>query len=306
MSEEDAVIPFDRSLNAGSNTMQTVSPLVRRLIANNGGPYTFTGTCTYVVGHGAVSVIDPGPSDQHHLQALLAALNGETVARIVVTHTHRDHSPGAIALRAATGAPIVGCAPYRPGPPTPAIDLRASDASHDLHYEPDRVLADGEGVTGEGYDLIAVATPGHASNHMAYALPQEKTLFSGDHVMAWSTTVVAPPDGSMRAYMASLDKLQLRDEDVYWPGHGGPVRNPRRFVKALAQHRRHRESAILRRLGEGDTGVDTLVARLYSDLAPSLKGAAALSILAHLQDLGERGLVRIDGALGPKARFFLG
>ena len=303
---EDATIPFDRSLDAGSNTMQSVSPLVRRLIANNGGPFTFTGTCTYVVGHGAVSVIDPGPNDPHHLAALLDALAGETVARIVVTHTHRDHSPGATALRVATGAPIVGCAPYVPGLPSAATDLRASDAANDAAYRPDRVLADGESVAGPGYDLVAVATPGHASNHLAFALPQEKALFSGDHVMAWSTTVVAPPDGSMRAYMASLDTLQQRDDDVYWPGHGGPVRKPRRFVKALAQHRRHREAAILHRIAEGDRAVETLVARLYSDLAPSLKSAAALSVLAHLQDLGERGLVRIDGPLGPKARFFPG
>ena len=303
--EEDAAIPFDRSLNAGSTAMQTLSPLVRRLIASNGGPYTFTGTCTYVVGHGEVTVIDPGPGDAHHLALLLAALAAEKVARILVTHTHRDHSPGATALRAVTGAPIIGCAPYRPGAPSNAIDLRASDAAHDTAYQPDRVLADAEIVSGPGYDLVAVATPGHASNHLAFALPQEKALFSGDHVMAWSTTVVAPPDGSMRAYMASLDKLQARDDEVYWPGHGGPVRKPQRFVKALAQHRRHREGAILRHLGEGDNAVDMLVARLYSDLAPSLKSAAALSVLAHLQDLGERGLVRIDGPLGPKARFFL-
>ena len=301
----DEAIPFDRSLSLGANMMMPVSPLVRRIIANNGGPFTFTGTCTYVVGHGEVTVIDPGPGDPHHIRTLLAALEGERVARILVTHTHRDHSPGAAILKAATAAPVMGCAPFGPEPPPAGADHRASDASNDRAYRPDRVLAEGDMVSGEGYDLVAVATPGHAANHLAFALPQENALFSGDHVMAWSTTVVAPPDGSMRAYMASLDKLQARDDAIYWPGHGGPVRNPRRFVKALAQHRRHREGAILRRLGEGDSAVETIVARLYVDLAPSLKGAAALSVLAHLQDLGERGLVRIDGPLGMKARFCL-
>jgi glyoxylase-like metal-dependent hydrolase (beta-lactamase superfamily II) len=183
--------------------------------------------------------------------------------------------------------------------------MRASDASHDTAYRPDRVLADGERVSGPGYDLFAVATPGHASNHIGFALPQESALFSGDHVMAWSTTVVAPPDGSMRDYMASLEKLARRSDAVYWPGHGGPVRSPQRFVRALAHHRRQREAAILQRLGAGDLSVDTLVARLYADLAPSLKGAAALSVLAHLEDLVERGLVMVNGSLGLKAQYYL-
>ncbi len=297
-------IPFDRSLNAGTGAMQAVSPLVRRIIAGNGGPFTFTGTCTYVVGHGEVTVIDPGPADATHLEALHRALAGETVRHILVTHTHRDHAPGARMLAAATGAEVVGCAPYRPAAATGfASDFKASDAAHDPAYAPDRVLAEGESIAGPGYELCAVETPGHASNHLAFALPQEAALFSGDHVMAWSTTVVVPPDGSMRAYRASLDKLLGREDAVYWPGHGGPVRQPGRFVKALAQHRRHREIAILGRLAAGDTGLETVVARLYADIAPALKGAAALSVLAHLQELAERGEVTVEGAFGPKARF---
>lgn len=299
-------IPFDRSLDAGAGTMQAVSPLVRRLIAGNGGPFTFTGTCTYVVGHGEVAVIDPGPADPTHLEALHRALAGETVRHILVTHTHRDHAPGARVLAAATGAAIVGCAPYRPPTATGlAGDVRASDAAHDAAYTPDRILAEGEGIAGAGYDLLAVETPGHAANHLAFALPQEAALFSGDHVMAWSTTVVVPPDGAMRAYRASLDKLLGRKESIYWPGHGGPVRQPGRFVKALAQHRRHREGAILGRLAAGDTAIDTVVARLYADIAPALKGAAALSVLAHLQELQERGAVTVEGPFGPRARFHL-
>ena len=304
MPELSEPIPFDRSLNARSDKVQAVSPLVRRLIAGNGGPFTFTGTCSYIVGRGAVTVIDPGPDDARHRDALLAALDpGETVARIVVTHTHRDHSTGTAALKAATGAPVIGCAPHQPKPTSPGTDTRLSDASHDLSYRPDQVLADGERVAGDGYDLFAVATPGHTSNHLAFAMPQEQALFSGDHVMAWSTTVVAPPDGSMRAYMASLDRLAARPDLVYWPGHGGPVNEPQRFVRALAQHRRGREQAILGRLRAGDSSIDTLVSRLYINLAPALKGAASLSVLAHLEDLIARDLAVCDGPLTMKARF---
>ncbi len=303
MADEPEPIPFDRSLDARPDEVQAVSPLVRRLIAGNGGPFTFTGTCTYLVGHGAVTVIDPGPDDPRHRDALLAALRGETITQILVTHSHRDHAPGAATLRSATGAPILGCAPYAPSPAPPGSDVRLADAAHDLAYRPNRVMADGESVSGPGYDLFAFATPGHTANHLAFALPQENALFSGDHVMAWSTTVVAPPDGSMRAYMASLGKLALRADEIYWPGHGGPVQDPQRFVRALAQHRRQRERAILSRLQAGDSSIDTIVTRLYVDLAPALKGAAALSVLAHLEDMAERGLVIANGPLGLKAHF---
>ncbi len=304
MSELADHIPFDRSLNARSDRVQAVSPLIRRIIASNGGPFTFTGTCSYLVGHGAVSVIDPGPDEARHRAAILAALEpGETIAQIVVTHTHRDHSTGAAELRVATGAPVFGCSPYQSRPVPTGTDARLSDASHDLTYAPDRVLADGERVTGGDHDLFAVATPGHTANHMAFALPQEQALFSGDHVMAWSTTVVAPPDGSMRAYMTSLEKLAGRPDLVYWPGHGGPVNEPQRFVRALAHHRRQREQAILGRLRAGDSSIDTLVSRLYVDLAPALKGAAAASVLAHLEDLIARGLAVADGPLATRTRF---
>lgn len=304
MPEAAEPIPFDRSMKARPDEVQAVSPLVRRLIAGNGGPYTFTGTCSYVVGRGAVTVIDPGPDDARHREALLAALEDhETVARILVTHTHRDHSAGAAALKTATGAPVIGCAPYQPCSLPPGMDARPSDAAHDRTYRPDHVLADGERVAGDGHDLFAVATPGHTANHLAFAMPQEQALFSGDHVMAWSTTVVAPPDGSMRAYMTSLDRLAGRPDLIYWPGHGGPVAEPQRFVRALAHHRRQREQAILGRLRAGDSSVDTLVARLYVGLAPALKGAASMSVLAHLEDLISRGLASSDGPLTTKAHF---
>lgn len=291
MASDD--IPFDRTLTAKPEEVAALSPLVRRLVANNGGPFTFTGTCTYVVGRGEVAVIDPGPADPTHIAALMQAVAGETVRHILVTHTHRDHAPGAALLKAATGATVVGCPRRSPGPADPS--LPALDAAFDLRYAPDRALAEGDAVEGPGYRLVAVETPGHTSDHLAFALPQEQALFSGDHVMAWSTTVVAPPDGSMRAYMASLRKLQERDDAVLWPGHGGPVRAPRAFVKALIVHRQWRESAILRRIAAGDVTVPALVASLYRDLAPSLRGAASLSVLAHLVALVSEGQVAADG-----------
>ena len=286
-------IPFDRTMAAKPEEIQQVSPLVRRLVANNGGPFTFTGTCTYVVGRGEVAVVDPGPADATHVAAVMAAVAGETVRHILVTHTHRDHAPGAALLRTATGAEVVG-PPRRAARPA-APSLPALDAAFDFRYGPDRVLAEGDAVEGAGYRLVAVETPGHSSDHLAFALPAEEALFSGDHVMAWSTTVVAPPDGSMSAYMASLRRLQGRGEATYWPGHGGPVRNPRAFVKALVLHRQMREAAILRRVAAGDGTVATLVASLYQGLAPSLRGAAGLSVLAHLVDLVADNRVAADG-----------
>ena len=294
-------IPFDRTLAAKPEEVQVLSRLVRRLIANNGGPFTFTGTCSYIVGRGEVSVIDPGPADPTHIAHLMAALQGETVRHILVTHTHRDHAPGAALLQAATGAEVLGC----PKRNSAAADPRhqALDAAFDLRYRPDRVLGEGDEVSGSGYTLVAVETPGHSSDHLAFALPEEKALFSGDHVMAWSTTIVAPPDGSMSAYMASLRKLLDRADDIYWPGHGGPVRNPRTFVNALMVHRQWREAAILRRLAAGDTTIAAVVSNLYRDLAPSLRGAAGLSVLAHLIDLVERRQVQVDGSISLNAHY---
>lgn len=275
--------------------MDTLSPLVRRRICPNGGPFTASGTCTYVVGQGRVAVIDPGPADEGHIDALLDSLGDERVEAIVVTHTHRDHSPGARLLRARTKAPIVGCGPHRAARDLAANELPLLDASADREHRPDRELADGESLTGEGWTLTAVATPGHTMNHLAFALAEENCLFSGDHVMAWSTSIVAPPDGSMRAYMASLERLRERGETLYWPGHGGPVRDPRRFVRGLAAHRRQREAAIRARLEAGDADIRAIVATVYQGLAPHLRGAAALSVFAHLEDLVERGLAVTDG-----------
>ena len=279
----------ERDLFAGAREpppreVTRVSPLVRRLIASNASPFTFNGTCTYILGHGAVAVLDPGPDDEAHLVAILEATAGEAIDAILVTHTHRDHSVLARALKQATGARIVGPAPFEPK------GAGGLDSSHDRAYAPDAILADGERFEGSGFTLEAVATPGHCSNHLCFALLEEQALFSGDHVMAWSTSVVAPPDGSIGAYMASLDTVRARGERLYWPGHGGPVTEPQRYVRALALHRRQREASILAALAEGAATVPELVAKVYVGLDPKLQRAAGLSTLAHLHDLVERGL----------------
>lgn len=262
-----------------------LEPLVRRVLAANPGPFTYHGTQTYLVGQGEVAVIDPGPDEPDHVEALLAAVAGERVVAILCTHTHRDHSPAAVALKAATGAELVGCAPLV----LEDLGPRA-DASFDATYAPDRVLADGECVTGPGWTLEAVATPGHTSNHLCFALGETGALFTGDHVMGWSTTVVAPPDGNMAAYMASLDRLMARTDRVYYPAHGDPVENPQRFVRGLAGHRKQREAQILRLLGDGIGAIPVMVERMYVGLDPRLHGAAGRSVLAHLIDLRDRGV----------------
>lgn len=292
MSDTDQDIHFDLRSPGVPDRLVRLTPLIRRIVADNPGPMTFTGTCTYVVGAGDVTIIDPGPNSPAHLAALLQALGKERVRHILVSHTHRDHSAGAAALKAETGADIIGCAPYVA--PSGGGDT-GLDAAHDRTYRPDAVLAEGDEIAGSGYTLKVIATPGHTANHLAFALPEERALFSGDHVMAWATSVVIPPDGRMRDYMASLEKLLAREDMQYWPGHGGGLTEPQRMVRALLHHRRLREAAILAALDKGPAEIPALVASVYQGLDPRLKGAAALSVLAHLQDLTERALVHADG-----------
>jgi glyoxylase-like metal-dependent hydrolase (beta-lactamase superfamily II) len=287
-------IPFDRSPTEPGR-LETLTPLVRRFVLPNPGPFTFTGTCAYAVGHGSVALIDPGPGLPGEAGALLAALAGEEVSHIVVTHTHRDHSPAAREISRITGVPIVGCPPHRPARALHLGERSVMDASADLDHAPDVALGEGDAVRGRGFTLRALETPGHTMNHLCFRLEEENALFSGDHVMAWSTTIVAPPDGAMGPYMASLEKLRGRGESVYWPGHGGPVREPQRFLRALIGHRRMREASILAALREAPSGIPGLVDALYVGLAAGLKGAAALSVYAHLEDLAARGLVLTDG-----------
>jgi glyoxylase-like metal-dependent hydrolase (beta-lactamase superfamily II) len=270
---------------------QQLHPLVRRVLAPNPSAFTYSGTQTYLVGRGEVAVIDPGPELEGHIDAILAATVGERIVAILCTHTHRDHSPAAKAVKEATGAEIVGCAPlalFDDGP--------RSDAAFDESYRPDRVLTNGDHVSGEGWTLEAVATPGHTSNHLCFALPEAQALFTGDHVMGWSTTVISPPDGDMADYMASLDLLMRRTQDmVYYPAHGEPVDNPQRFVRGLAGHRKQREGQILRLLRDAARPIPAMVEKMYAGIDPRLRGAAGRSVLAHLIDLKARGIVAEDG-----------
>ena len=268
----------------------TRTPLVRRLLAHNPSAFTYTGTGTFVVGQGTVAVIDPGPADSAHIAALIDSLKHETVSHIVITHTHSDHSPAAPALQAATGAKIVGCVPL-----VLSDDGPRADAGFDPTYAPDEVLVEGDSVSGPGWTLTALATPGHTSNHLCYALAEEKALFTGDHVMGWSTTVVAPPDGDMAAYMASLRKLVDRDDAIYHPTHGEPVTDPQRFVRGLITHRKQRETQIQKLLGDGPQTIPAMVAVMYAMVDKGLHPAAGRSVLAHLIDLRNRDKVVANG-----------
>ncbi len=292
MSDE---LIFDLTRPAKTDACVAVSPLVRRVVAGNAGPTTFTGTCSYIVGRGRVAIVDPGPDDPEHIAALLAAVRHETVTHILVSHTHRDHSPAARALQAAAGASIIGCSEHRKARPLALGEVNRLEGSADAEHRPDQELREGDVIDGPGWRLTAVETPGHTANHLSFALAEEQALFSADHVMAWATPFIGPPDGSMRDYMASLDKLRGRAETVYWPGHGGPVREPQRFVRALIHHRRQREASILKRLAAGDRTVAAIVQAIYQGLAPALAGAAGLSVFAHLEDLVSRGIVATDG-----------
>jgi glyoxylase-like metal-dependent hydrolase (beta-lactamase superfamily II) len=274
---------------------EAVEPLVMRVLAPNPSPYTFTGTQTYVVGVADgpdCAVIDPGPNEAAHIEAIIAAVGSRKILAIMCTHTHRDHSPAAAPLAALTGAPIVGCARL-----VLQVDGPRSDEAFDPTYAPDRVLLDGEGMRGTGWTLTAVATPGHTSNHLCFALEESGALFTGDHVMGWSTSVVIPPDGDMGDYMASLEKLMAREDRVYHSAHGAAIEKPRQLVRGMIGHRRQREAQILRLLGEAARPVSGFIPEMYKGLDPRLIGAAEMSVTAHLIDLEKRGAARRDGAV---------
>jgi glyoxylase-like metal-dependent hydrolase (beta-lactamase superfamily II) len=294
-------IPFRRDFAYEYGKLEQVAPGIRRIIARNPGPFTFRGTGTYVIGEGKVAVIDPGPDLPEHIEALLMDLAGEEVTHILVTHTHRDHSPAAAAVKEATGAPTYGFGPHaggRRGEP-------GVEEGGDWDFVPDIVVSDGGEIAGDGWHFEAVHTPGHTSNHLCFALPDSGILFSGDHVMGWSTSVIAPPDGNMAAYMASLDKLLQRRDATYWPTHGPAITEPHEHVRAFIAHRREREAGVLDCLKAEIGGVDAMVERLYIGLNPNLKRAAGRSLLAHLVDLIERGKVACDGSPTTQATYRL-
>ncbi|TPI71973.1 MBL fold metallo-hydrolase [Mesorhizobium sp. B2-8-9] len=300
-------LEFDTSFDPAYGRAVPVAPDVLRITARNPGPFTFHGTNSYLVGSDTLAVIDPGPEDDTHLETLLKAIGGRPVSHIFVSHTHRDHSPLAARLKERTGAPTLAEGPHRPARPLRIGEVNPLDASADLAFVPDVVLADNALTEGNGWAIRTVLTPGHTANHAVFALEGTGTLFSADHVMAWSTSIVAPPDGAMVDYMSSLDKLLARDDRLLLPGHGGPVATPQSFMRGLKTHRKMRERAILERIRAGDRTIAEMVAAIYRDTDPRLYGAAGLSVLAHLEDLVARGLVAtegdpaIDGIFSPAA-----
>ncbi|MEL6919642.1 MAG: MBL fold metallo-hydrolase [Pseudomonadota bacterium] len=287
---------FSRAFEPDYGRAVDVAPGVSRITCNNPSAFTFYGTNTYLVGKDTLAVIDPGPDDQAHFRALKNAIAGRPVSHIVVSHTHADHSPLARRLRDETGAHIVGASQHRSARPLHIGEVNPLDAAADRDHVPDQPMHDGDFVEGDGWALRAIETPGHTANHLAFELFGSGVLFSADHVMAWATTIVAPPDGAMSDYMASLERLEGLDHTTYLPGHGGAVTNPKPFLRGLKAHRRMRERAILARLEKGDRDIPTLVAHIYADTDPRLHGAAALSVLAHLEDLVRRQQVKTDGA----------
>ncbi|MBB2970068.1 MBL fold metallo-hydrolase [Mesorhizobium sp. RMAD-H1] len=287
---------FDNSFAPDHGNAVDVAPNVQRITVNNPGPFTFHGTNSYLVGRDTLAIIDPGPEDEAHYAALLRAVAGRPVSHIFVSHTHRDHSPLSARLKEALGATVVAEGAHRSARPLHLGEINALDASADTDFRPDIAIADEAVIEGDGWALRAIHTPGHTANHAAFALEGTGVLFSADHIMAWATTIVAPPDGAMADYMASLEKLLERDDHIYLPGHGGPVKNPKTFIRGLRTHRRMRERAVLERIHRGDRTIPDMVKAIYRDTDPRLHGAAGLSVFAHLEDLVARGVVTTDGA----------
>ena len=282
-------IPFVRDMEVDYGAVTQLTPLVRRVIARNPSPFTFHGTGTYVIGHGQVAIIDPGPDDEAHIDALLSAVRGETVTHILVTHTHRDHSPAAAAIKRSTGAKTFAFAAHGGERPAAGVEEGA-----DFDFRPDQKMRGGDRVSSPDWTIAAVHTPGHTANHLCFDLNEEATLFSGDHVMGWSTTVIAPPDGSMADYLASLRKLLSRNDALFRPTHGPAITDPKPLVRAYLDHRAQRSAQVLQCLTSGSNSIEEIVASIYADHDPRLHRAAAHSILAHLIAMIDDGSVRCD------------
>jgi glyoxylase-like metal-dependent hydrolase (beta-lactamase superfamily II) len=290
-----------KEMDFSYGNIQQVSPLIRRVVCRNPSPFTLYGTGTYIIGHGTVAVVDPGPALDEHIDAIMGGLGEETISHILVTHTHLDHSPGCRALQHRVGAKTYGFGPHpRTGP-----DARGVEEGVDHEFSPDVSVRHGDVLEGEGWSLACVHTPGHTSNHMCFSLCEERALLSGDHVMGWSTSVIVPPDGDMGAYMTSLELLLTRDDQVFWPTHGPPIVDPHKHVRAFIAHRRMREAAILKQLRDGRRNIADMLGALYPGLQVSLHRAAGLSTLATLIDLQQRGIVGCDTRPEVDADFYL-
>lgn len=296
-------IPFKTDMDFEYGEVTQISPLIRRVIADNPGPFTFTGTGTFLVGRGEVGVIDPGPNLEPHIQAILSALeDGEKITHILITHTHADHSPAALPLQKLTGAPIYAFPIETSGELDDAPKL---DEDQDHSFKSDHLLRDGDVIRGLNWTLTALHTPGHMRNHICFALEEEKTLFTGDHVMGWSTSIVAPPEGNMNDYMRSLERLMTRDDKIYLPTHGAAIENPKPFVQAYINHRREREAQILQQLKNGESQIRDIVKIIYTDIDPRLYPAAALSVFAHMEDLIAQNIVQTKQPARVDSRFEL-
>jgi glyoxylase-like metal-dependent hydrolase (beta-lactamase superfamily II) len=296
-------IPFDRSFAAPYEEAVRLTPMISRVLARNPSPFTFKGTGVYIVGADGgrdVALIDPGPLLDEHVEALKRALDGKRVTHILITHTHSDHSPAAQPLKEWSGAPTYGFGPHGSGKTEDSVKV---EEGGDREFVPDVGVRDGDRIEGDGFTFDCVYTPGHTSNHMCYALAEEKALFTGDHVMGWSTTVVTPPDGDMAEYMASLRKLLARDDRILYPTHGAPIREPKPFLEAYIAHRLEREAQILACIRDGVATVPEMVARMYADVDKRLHPAASRSVLAHLIQLESEGRVRVEGT-GAEMRYY--
>lgn len=295
-------IPFRYEFDYEYGAPQQVTPLIRRVIAKNPGAFTFRGTGTYIVGQGNVAVIDPGPLLPDHIEALKDALKDETVTHILITHTHMDHSPAAAPLKAFWNAPTYGYGPHGAGKQEQGVQV---EEGGDMDFEPDVAIRHGDVIQGDGWTMECVFTPGHTSNHMCFALKEEKALFTGDHVMGWSTSIVSPPDGDMTDYMTSLELLLARNDEIYWPTHGPCIEDPQAHVQAFIDHRLQREAQIIDCLEKGLTRIEKMVPVMYTELDEKMYGAAARSVLAAMLRLIDTGRVSCDGPPSVSAGFHL-
>ncbi len=295
-------IPFRRELDFSYGEVSEVAPGVRRIIAENPSPFTLYGTGTYILGYGEVAIIDPGPADGAHIAKLLEALEGETISHILVTHTHMDHSPGCRLLQAHTDAKSYAYGPHGAGKLEQGVPV---EEGGDMDFEPDELLRDGDVLTGGTWSVECVYTPGHTSNHMCYQLRESKALFTGDHVMGWSTSIISPPDGDMGAYITSLERLLERDDAVYWPTHGPCIDDPKPHVRAFVEHRLARERQIMGCVRQGVHRIEDMVPMMYTELPEFMYPAAARSVLASMERLVHNGALKADGDIQLDAAYQL-
>lgn len=295
-------IPFRRDLDFTYREIETIAPGIRRVVAENPGPFTLHGTGTYIIGEGKVAVIDPGPADSAHIDALVKGLAGETITHVLVTHTHMDHSPGCALLREYTDAPTYAYGPHGAGKLEVGVQV---EEGGDMEFDPDVKVRDGDIIEGEGWSVECVYTPGHTSNHICFQYREQKALFTGDHVMGWSTSIISPPDGDMGDYLNSLNKLLTRNDEIYWPTHGPSIDSPKSFVQKFIEHRQEREDQIINCLQRGLTTIEVMVPDMYDGLPEFMYPAAARSVLAAMEHMANKGNIATDGAITLKATYRL-